>query len=70
MTEDMLDFLRALHRAGARFLLESPFFDGAFARRLTHRVEGVEVSVVHPEDFKALKRAFGRPVDLRDLEEL
>jgi hypothetical protein len=26
--------------------------------------------VVHPEDFKALKRAFGRPVDLRDLEEL
>jgi hypothetical protein len=140
MTEDMLDFLRALHRAGARFLviggyalaflgrprftkgldlwvdakeaekllrairdffggddlgltledlstpgvvqlgyapnridlvlLESPSFDGAFARRLTHRVEGVEVFVVHPEDFKALKRAFGRPVDLRDLEEL
>lgn len=140
MTADMLDFLRALHRAGARFLviggyalaflgrprftkdldlwvdaqeassvlaairdffggddlglkeedlatpgvvqlgyapnridlviLEAPPFGEAFARALEREVEGVKVYVVHPEDFKALKRAFGRPVDLRDLEEL
>ncbi|WP_448566957.1 nucleotidyl transferase AbiEii/AbiGii toxin family protein [Thermus sp.] len=140
MTEDMLDFLRALHRAGARFLviggyalaflgrprftkdldlwvdpkeadrlleairdffggddlgltledlstpgvvqlgyapnridlvlLESPSFDEAFARRRAYEVMGVEVPVVALEDFKALKRAFGRPVDLRDLEGL
>ncbi len=37
MTEDMLDFLRALHRAGARFLLESPSFDGAFGGPLDLR---------------------------------
>ena len=140
MTPDMLDFLRALHQEGARFLvigghalaffgrprftkdldlwvdaeeaprvlaairrffggddlgltvedlaspgvvqlgyapnridlviLETPPFDEAFVRALKHEVEGVQVYVVHPEDFKALKRAFGRPVDLRDLEEL
>jgi hypothetical protein len=35
-----------------------------------HQVRGVAVYVVHPEDFKALKRAFGRPIDLHDLEEL
>ncbi|GAB5603527.1 hypothetical protein FJNA_20530 [Thermus sp. FJN-A] len=51
-------------------ILETPPFDEAFARALKHEVEGVQVHVVHPEDFKALKRAFGRPVDLRDLEEL
>ncbi|MFN3368642.1 MAG: hypothetical protein ACK4ZX_04450 [Thermus sp.] len=28
------------------------------------------VYVVHPEDFKTLKRDFGRPLDLRDLEGL
>uniref|UniRef100_A0A7C2GHM8 Nucleotidyltransferase family protein n=1 Tax=Thermus islandicus TaxID=540988 RepID=A0A7C2GHM8_9DEIN len=140
MTPDMLDFLRALHGAGARFLviggyalaflgrprftkdldlwvdareaerilaairaffggddlgllpedlstpgvvqlgyapnridlviLDTPPFDAAFARALEREVAGVRVYVVHPEDFKALKRAFGRPVDLRDLEEL
>ena len=51
-------------------ILETPPFDEAFVRALKHEVEGVQVYVVHPEDFKALKRAFGRPVDLRDLEEL
>ena len=51
-------------------LLESPSFDEAFARRRTYEVMGVEVPVVALEDFKALKRAFGRPVDLRDLEGL
>ncbi|MDM7323939.1 MAG: nucleotidyl transferase AbiEii/AbiGii toxin family protein [Thermus sp.] len=140
MTSDMLDFLQALHEAGARFLviggyalaffgrprftkdldlwvdakeaervlaairaffggddlgltpsdlatpgvvqlgyapnridlviLESPSFDEAFSRATVHRVSGVAVYVVHPEDFKALKRAFGRSIDLRDLEEL
>lgn len=140
MTPDMLDFLRALHGAGARFLviggyalaflgrprftkdldlwvdareaervlaairsffggddlgltvedlaspgvvqlgyapnridlviLDTPPFDAAFARALEREVAGVRVYVVHPEDFKALKRAFGRPLDLRDLEEL
>ncbi|WP_245540671.1 hypothetical protein [Thermus islandicus] len=49
----------------ALVILDTPPFDAAFARALER-----EVDVVHPEDFKALKRAFGRPVDLRDLEEL
>ncbi|WP_105317373.1 hypothetical protein [Thermus tenuipuniceus] len=140
MTPDMLDFLRALHGAGARFLviggyalvflgrprftkgldlwvdakeaekvlaairaffggddlgltpsdlatpgvvqlgyapnridlviLESPSFDESFARASKYTVQNVTVYVVHPEDFKTLKRAFGRPLDLRDLEEL
>ncbi|GAA6755649.1 hypothetical protein QT17_08580 [Thermus sp. 2.9] len=51
-------------------ILDAPSFDEAFARRLTFEVEGVPVFVVHPEDFKHLKQAFGRPVDLRDIEEL
>ncbi len=140
MTEDMLDFLRALHQAQARFLviggyalafwarprytkdldlwvdgkeaervlsairtffggndlgltledlatpgvvqlgyapnridlviLETPSFDEAFRRALKAEVKGVPVYVASREDLKALKRAFGRPVDLRDLEEL
>ncbi len=51
-------------------VLDAPSFDEAFARALEREVEGVRAPVVHPEDFKALKRAFGRPLDLRDLEEL
>lgn len=51
-------------------ILETPSFGEAFARALEREVQGVKVYVVHPEDFKVLKRAFGRPVDLRDLEEL
>ncbi len=140
MTEDMLDFLRTLHQAQARFLviggyalafwarprytkdldlwvdgkeaekvllairaffggndlgltvedlatpgvvqlgyapnridlviLETPSFDEAFSRALRAEVKGVPVYVASREDLKALKRAFGRPVDLRDLEEL
>lgn len=140
MTEDMLDFLRTLHQAQARFLviggyalafwarprhtkdldlwvdqkeaervlsairaffggddlgltvedlstpgvvqlgyapnridlviLETPPFDEAFPRALRAEVKGVPVYVASREDLRALKRAFGRPVDLRDLEEL
>ncbi|MFN4070759.1 MAG: nucleotidyltransferase [Thermus caldifontis] len=51
-------------------ILESPSFDEAFARATVHQIRDVAVYVVHPEDFKALKKAFGRPIDLRDLEEL
>jgi len=51
-------------------ILENPSFDEAFARATEHHVRGVAVYVVHPEDLKTLKRAFGRPIDLRDLEEL
>ncbi|MDW8358934.1 hypothetical protein [Thermus sp.] len=51
-------------------ILGHPSFDEAFTRALSWDVEGVKVHVVHPMDFKRLKRAFGRTVDLRDLEEL
>lgn len=54
----------------ALVILDTPPFDAAFARALEREMAGVRIYVVHPEDFKALKRAFGRPVDLRDLEEL
>nr|WP_018111452.1 hypothetical protein [Thermus igniterrae] len=51
-------------------ILETPSFEEAFGRALSKEVRGVPIWVVHPEDFKALKRAFGRPIDLRDIEEL
>ena len=60
MTPDMLDFLRALHGAGARFLVIGGY---ALAFLGRPRFTKVTVYVVHPEDFKTLKGAFGRPLE-------
>lgn len=42
-------------------------FDGAWHRRTTVAIEGLEVGVLSREDFIANKRAAGRPKDLLDL---
>ncbi len=51
-------------------LLSDPDFDEAYARSQTHEVAGVNVRVVSRDDFVRLKKAFGRSIDLRDIEEL
>ncbi|WP_337868700.1 nucleotidyltransferase [Meiothermus sp.] len=51
-------------------LLSGPDFDQAYQRSQIYRVEGLPVRVVSREDFIALKKAFGRSIDLRDIEEL
>jgi len=51
-------------------LLEDQDFDAAYARAQVHTVKGVAVRVVAKEDFIRLKRAFGRSLDLRDVESL
>lgn len=51
-------------------LLAGPDFDQAYSRSQAHQVEGIAVRVVSREDFIALKKAFGRSIDLRDIEEL
>lgn len=45
-------------------------FAEAYARRLTVRLEGLEVPVISREDLIANKRASGRPQDLADIERL
>jgi hypothetical protein len=42
-------------------------FDGAWGRRLSVRVEGLDVAVLSREDFIANKRAVGRRKDLSDI---
>ena len=42
-------------------------FDRAWERRLSVRVEGLDVPVISREDFIANKRAVGRPKDLSDI---
>jgi hypothetical protein len=51
-------------------LLPDADFEGAYARSQVHQVEGVVVRVVSREDFIRLKQAFGRSLDLRDIEGL
>ncbi len=51
-------------------LMSGPDFDQAYARSQAYQVEGTPLRVVSREDFIALKKAFGRSVDLRDIEEL
>ncbi len=51
-------------------LLAGLDFDQAYERSQVHQVEGLPVRVVSREDFITLKRAFGRSIDLRDIEEL
>ncbi len=43
-------------------------FSNAWVRRLVIDVEGIHVAVIGRDDFKANKRASGRPKDLLDLE--
>jgi predicted nucleotidyltransferase len=45
-------------------------FEAAYARRLTVRLEGVEVPVISRDDLIANKRASGRAQDLADVERL
>jgi predicted nucleotidyltransferase len=51
-------------------LMTEPSFDAAYARSQAYQVEGVTLRVVSREDFIALKKAFGRSIDLRDIEAL
>lgn len=51
-------------------LLTEPDFDEAYAHSQAHEVGGVTVRVVSRDDFVRLKIAFGRSIDLRDIEEL
>jgi hypothetical protein len=51
-------------------LLPEGDFEGAYGRSQAHQVEGVVVRVVSREDFIRLKQAFGRSLDLRDIEGL
>jgi predicted nucleotidyltransferase len=45
-------------------------FQGAYARRSTIRIEGIDVPVISREDLIANKRASGRAQDLADVERL
>ena len=45
-------------------------FSEAYARRVTVRLEGLDVPVISREDLIANKRASGRPQDLADIERL
>ena len=45
-------------------------FEDAYARRLTIRLEGMELPVISRDDLIANKRASGRAQDLADLERL
>jgi hypothetical protein len=45
-------------------------FDACFERRQTVEVAGVDLPIIHVEDFKTNKRATGRFKDLADLEAL
>ncbi len=45
-------------------------FEEAYARRLTVRLEGIEVPVISRDDLIANKRASGRTQDLADVERL
>ncbi len=51
-------------------LLPDSDFDGAYDRSQAHQVERVMVRVVSRKDFIRLKQAFGRSLDLRDIEGL
>ncbi len=51
-------------------VIEGQDFDGAYERSLDRKVGGVSLKVVSQEDFVRLKRAFGRSIDLRDIEGL
>jgi predicted nucleotidyltransferase len=51
-------------------VIEDQDFDAAYERSLERKVGGVRLKVVSPEDFVRLKRAFGRSIDLRDIEGL
>jgi len=45
-------------------------FDACFSRREQVVVDGVRLNIIGLEDFKANKRASGRPKDLADLQSL
>jgi hypothetical protein len=45
-------------------------FDECYRRKVSMRVDGVDLSVIHLVDFRANKLAAGRAKDLADLEEL
>ena len=45
-------------------------FNACFARRLIVQVAGLDLPIIHVEDFKTNKRATGRFKDLADLEAL
>lgn len=45
-------------------------FSECYVRRNIRMIDGVEVSIIHPDDLKRNKRASGRNKDLNDLENL
>ena len=45
-------------------------FGACYARRIRQVIDGVEVTIIHPDDLKQNKKASGRSKDLNDLENL
>ncbi|MBI1367430.1 MAG: hypothetical protein GC162_02125 [Planctomycetes bacterium] len=45
-------------------------FRDCYARRIVAEIDGVQVSIIHPNDLRANKRAAGRTKDQDDLEHL
>lgn len=50
--------------------LDGVRFENAYPRRLEVALGGVTLPIIHLDDFKANKRAVGRPRDLSDLADL
>jgi hypothetical protein len=50
--------------------MSGPDFDQAYARSQAYQVEKTTLRMVAREDFIAPKKAFGRSIDLRDIEAL
>lgn len=47
-----------------------PRFETEWPRRIDVAIDGVQLTVIHIDDFKADKRAVGRLRDLADLDDL
>jgi len=45
-------------------------FGTCYARRVRQVIDGVDVTIIHPDDLKQNKKASGRSKDLNDLENL
>jgi hypothetical protein len=45
-------------------------FGACYARRTRQVIDGVDVTIIHPDDLKQNKKASGRSKDLNDLENL
>lgn len=60
----------APHRIDILTGITAVSFSKAWPRRVSFRLDGVDIAVIGREDLIANKRAVGRPQDLADLERL